>query len=194
MATKNNGKQNGTNGNGSELSSELAAKIAGMRSVAPEYYAHRVEVDGKPNPIAGYLMGKKPVRYKDGREGAQFVLVTSTPCLLWNGDEGEAFEAPAGTAALVPERAALSELNRYLPTIENGEWRDVSEVVIQPLKKVALKGGKTMWKFAIYGKTVSAQQATVELLAAPATTTSNAMLLEAGHDSREEESQDEIPF
>lgn len=169
-----------------EINSELLEKLAQMAPVSPELYAHRPEVDGTPNPIAGILMERREVTYKDGRSGGMFLIATTVPCWLW-GDDGEPFEAPKGSFALVPERAGLKDLVRYLPTHGPGGFENVCEVLVRPLRKVSIGGGKTMWKFETFAKKIAAKDSPVTLLAAP---TSHAPLLGAAH----EQADDVIPF
>lgn len=151
----------------SEIEKALAEKMKGMNPVAPELHAHRPEIDGKPNPICGILVGKRNVVYKDGREGSMFVIATTLDTMLWDRDEDEAFLAPKGTYALVPERADLAQLNSYLPSIGINGFESVVEVVIVPKKKVSIGGGRTMWKFEIHGRSIAPDQAGVALIAAP---------------------------
>jgi hypothetical protein len=162
-----------------------ASKLEGMAPVAPELFAHRPEHEGKPNPIAGILMERRTVRYKDGREGVQYVLATTLPTYLV-GDDGEAELQPEGSFALVSERADLRSLARYLPQVGPNGFEAVCEVVIRPLKKVPLKGGKTMWKFDVRGRQLRAADSPVTLLAAP--THASAQLESAEH------GDDVIPF
>ena len=168
-----------------EMNSELLEKLAQMAPVSPELYAHRPEVDGVPNPIAGILMERREVTYKDGRSGGMFLLATTAQCYLW-GDDGEAFEAPKGSFALVPERAGLKDLGRYLPTHGSQGFDSVCEIIVKPLRKVQIGGGKTMWKFETFARKIAAKDSPVTLLAAP---TSSAPLLGAAH-----EADDVIPF
>lgn len=174
MSKKNN--TNGTTNNG------IAELISQMQPVTPSFYPHRPEVDGEMNPIAGILCAKRPVKYRDGRQGEQYIISITHPCQLWNGDEGESFQAEPGTFAIVAARPALAELDNYLPSAGK-----VCEVAINPLKKVAISGGRTMWRFSIYARQLDADSVTVPMLAQPTSTTAT---VSEPHD----EAQEEIMF
>lgn len=168
-----------------ELDTLLADKIAGMAPVTARIYYHRLEHDGELNTIAGILTERRETHYKDGTTGFYFVVCLTHPCWL-AGDDNEPFEAPKGTFAKVKELAGLKDLARYLPVVGAQGFESVCEIVIIPLGKIAIGGGKTMWKFDTFAKKIAAKDSPVTLLAAP---TSQAPL-GAGRD----QADDVIPF
>jgi len=148
-----------SNGNINGISAAMARAQA-MTPLSAEYFAHRPEHNGSPNPVAGILMQRRQIRYKDGREGWQFIVALTAEAWLWD-DNGEPFLAVAGVYALVPERAGLLELHGYLPAGDQ-----VVEVLIEPLRKVPLGGGKTMWKFHVRGRRLNRSESPVQLMLA----------------------------
>ena len=165
---------------------ELADKLAGMAPVGARIYYHRLEHDGEGNTIAGILTERREtINKKDGSTGFEYVVCLTMPSYL-SGDDGEPFEAPKGTFAKVPEKAGLKDLARYLPVIGAQGFESVCEIVIRPLGKIPIGGGKTMWKFDVFAKKLAAKDSPVTLLAAP---TSQAPL-GAGRD----QADDVIPF
>jgi len=180
-------KKTENQGANASYSGAWAEKMAELAPVAPELYVHRPDRDGEPNPIAGILLERRELRYKDGRDGAMYVLATTLPTWLWDGDLDQWFEAPAGSFALVAERKALEDLRRYLPTQGPNGFESVCEVAIVPKNRVKLAGGKTMWRFDIRGRKLQAAASPVALLAPP---TSAAKQLPAAS----EEAFEPLPF
>lgn len=116
---------------------------------------------------------ERPKAPDDERQGHYYVFVLTAPATLFSR-EGEPVEASRGDFAWVDERYALRCLATHLPRTTKDEegvesYLAVTEVIIRPTSKIALKGGRSLWKFDIRARNLSAVAATgIVALTAPA--------------------------
>lgn len=176
----------------------------GYRTVNPPVFFYRPSSeDGDriyKHTMSGIVLARAKRAYtdkdreRDQKEGRRqnanryFYLVALTrPCVLFN-HEKEKIDAGIGTIAWVDERFNLAPLATMLPILDKDGKRPVrvTEVVIQPDKKVATGSGNNVWKFRLRVKEFAANNAGVPLLS-PAEATSMVQTAESYAASRVDE-------
>lgn len=162
--TPENGQAIATSGAGADMAAALRAEFekAGAKQVNVETYFHKfADKDDNINPIAGYLLDRKPRPVKEGeKQGFYYIIGLTHPTRLWTG-EGEEVQGKPGMYAWVDERWSTQSLEAHLPVVgkhpENGlpSILAVTRVAILPKEKKKLKGGRTLWVSEVMAHVVS---------------------------------------
>lgn len=136
-------------------------------------------------PIQGYLLSRLELRRPatDSRGGTwwAYLIRLTQPTLAVDSEKGaEPKLREVGTEVLLPENVKLEELGRFLHP------EALVEVRVQPVEKVSLGGGRTMWRFAIAANKKSLQPRGIYAREVP--------LLAAGSKGGANAGGDDIPF
>lgn len=143
-----------------------------------ELYYSPTGPSGEPVAFQGIVLEKRerPVSPTLGKGGAYYIVQATKPFAV-KGPNKEWTTASVGDHVWVDERASYARMADMLPR-STGAGTYVCEVLYKPTHKMALKGGKTMWKGELLAKPLAPHQHNLGDVAALLTPTTAAQLPE----------------
>lgn len=143
-----------------------------------ELYYNPTGPDGQPIAFQGIVLEKRERAFdpKTGKAGAYFIVQATKPFEVKDGNKAWT-TAKVGDHVWIDERASYARMSDMLPK-QTSAGTFVCEVLYKPTSKVALKGGKTMWKGELFAKPLAPHQHSLGDVAALMTPTSAAQLPE----------------
>lgn len=129
---------------------DVAIDIAGF------YDPNISGADGKPAKFRGLLLGtrERPQEEDDKKLGKDpqlyFLVQLTAPSLANDADAPKGVkqivELPAGAILWVDVRFDMQRALGYLPRRDMSGMPTMTEIIYEPTKKIAIGGGRTMWK------------------------------------------------